>query len=95
MFKGYKVIQHARPSFLSRQHLDIYVPELGLGIEYQGEQHFKPVDFWGGLEALEASQGRDEKKRRVCEDHGVQVIYFSYQDEVSDELLRGRLKDYL
>lgn len=95
VFKGYEVIRHARPSFLQRQHLDIYIPELKLAIEYQGEQHFKPIDFWGGLEALEASQRRDEKKRKVCENHGIQVIYFSYEDEVSDELLRDRLKDYL
>lgn len=95
IFKGYKVIQHARPTFLGRQHLDIYIQELGVGIEYQGEQHFKPVDSWGGVEALEASQGRDEKKRKVCENHGVRVIYFNYEDEVSDELLRDRLKDYL
>jgi len=95
VFKGYEVIRHARPSFLQRQHLDIYIPELKLAIEYQGEQHFKPIDFWGGIEALEASQRRDEKKRKRCENYGIRVVYFNYEDEVSDELLRDRLKDYL
>jgi len=95
VFKGYEAIRHAKLSFLGRQHLDIYIPELRLAVEYQGEQHFKPIDFWGGTEALKASQERDEKKREVCERHGIAIRYFSYKDEVSSELIRRRLKDYI
>lgn len=95
VFEGYEVVSHARPSFLRRQHLDIYIPELKLAIEYQGEQHFKPIDFWGGVESLKASQKRDENKREVCERHGIVITYFSYKDEVNRELIRHRLKDYL
>ena len=95
VFKGYEVIRHAKPSFLGRQHLDIYIPELRLAIEYQGEQHFKPIDFWGGVEGLKASQERDENKGEVCKRHGIAIRYFSYKDEVSSELIQRRLRDYV
>ena len=43
--------------------LDIYVPELLLGLEYQGEQHFKPIHYFG---EYETQQLRDEEKRQAC-----------------------------
>jgi len=95
VFEEYEVIRHARPSFLQRQHLDIYIPKLKLAIEYQGEQHFKPIDLWGGVEGLKTSQKRDEKKREVCKRHGIAISYFSYKDEVSGELIRNKLKDHI
>ena len=36
-FSPIKVVQHAIPSWLSPQHLDIFIPELSLAIEYMGE----------------------------------------------------------
>lgn len=34
-----------RPEWLSPQSLDIYIPKLNVGIEYQGIQHYTDVDF--------------------------------------------------
>ena len=34
-FKNFRVIQHGKPKWLGKQHLDIYIPELNIGIEYQ------------------------------------------------------------
>ena len=48
----YEVIHHARPKWLEGQEFDIYIPELKLAIEYMGEQHYKPVDYFGGEEAF-------------------------------------------
>ena len=71
---GIDVQQHAQPKWLGRQHLDIFVPELSVAIEYQGEQHDRPVDFFGGLEAFEKAKKRDARKRRLCKRHGVALI---------------------
>ena len=51
-FPNEEVIHHGRPSWLNRQHLDIYFPKRNIGIEYQGEQHDSPIDFFGGEEGL-------------------------------------------
>ncbi|MGA7836511.1 MAG: hypothetical protein WB996_00970, partial [Ignavibacteriaceae bacterium] len=52
-FREYKVIHHGTPDWLGRQHLDIYFPQLNIGLEYQGAQHYEPIDFFGGQEAFE------------------------------------------
>ena len=74
-FKEYKVIQHASPSWLGRQHLDIYLPKLNIGIEYQGEQHYEPIDFFGGKEAFKKTVERDKRKKELCVDNDCVLIY--------------------
>lgn len=65
-FSNLKVIQHGRPKFLGRQHFDVWLPEVNIAIEYQGAQHDKPVDFFGGQDAFVKNQKRDELKRKKC-----------------------------
>jgi hypothetical protein len=44
---GVDVIAHGQPKWLGRQHIDIWIPALNVGIEYHGLQHFQPVGFSG------------------------------------------------
>lgn len=69
------VIQHGRPTWLGRQHLDVYFPDRRVALEYQGEQHDRPVEFFGGEEAFERTQKRDRQKRNACRRKGVEIIY--------------------
>lgn len=70
-----KVVQHGRPKWLGRQHLDIFLPELAVAIEYQGSQHDTPVAFFGGEKAFLETQKRDKRKLNLCQRHGVRLIY--------------------
>lgn len=77
-FINEKVIHHGSPIWLGRQHLDIYFPELNIAIEYQGEQHYKAIDYFGGQEALEKTierDERDERKKLLCEKNNCFLIY--------------------
>lgn len=74
-FKNDEVIHHASPIWLGRQHLDIYMPKLNIGIEYQGAQHYEPIEFFGGQEAFEKTIERDERKKQLCEKHKCHLIY--------------------
>jgi len=74
-FPEYKVLHHGSPDWLGRQHLDIFIPELNIGIEYQGAQHYVAVDFFGGQEALEKTIERDEIKKRKCAENDCNLIY--------------------
>lgn len=60
------VIHHGRPLWLGRQHLDIYFPLYNIGIEFQGDQHYYPIDFFGGEKSFKESKERDIKKRKLC-----------------------------
>ena len=70
-----KVVHHASPGWLGRQHLDIFLPEDLVAIEFQGEQHDKPIEFFGGVKAFEENIRRDRRKKRLCEENGVCLIY--------------------
>lgn len=74
-FCQYKVIHHGRPSWLGRQHLDIYFPDFKIGIEYQGLQHLEPVLYFGGESSYKIQQELDHQKRVKCLKNNCKLIY--------------------
>lgn len=68
------VVQHGRPPWLGRQHLDIWLPRWNVAVEYHGAQHFEPVEFFGGEAGYEATVERDARKAALCDQHGVALI---------------------
>ena len=67
--------------WLGRQSLDFYLPDYNVGIECQGEQHFFPVDFAGkgvdwACKEFNKLVFRDKKKKKLCEEKGVKLLYF-------------------
>ncbi|MCD7793773.1 MAG: hypothetical protein LUH46_02745 [Alistipes sp.] len=43
LFSSEKVLFHHRPSWLNGLELDIFIPSIRLGIKYQGEQQYRPM----------------------------------------------------
>ena len=62
-FDGFEVQHHGQPNWLGLQHIDIWFPKLNIGVEYQGIQHDKPIDFFGGEESYIKNKERDERKK--------------------------------
>jgi len=60
-----------------KMFLDFYLPDHGVVIECQGLQHFEAIDFFGGEDGFERTKSRDERKRFLCEKHGLKVLYYS------------------
>jgi hypothetical protein len=92
-FTELKVVQHASPHWLGRQHLDVFIPEKLIAIEYQGLQHSQPVEFFGGQDAFEKTLERDERKRLLCEENNVNLLYV-YPDTDTERFIL-QLKDVL
>lgn len=65
-FPGLIILHHGKPSWLGRQHLDIYIQDHNIGIEYMGSQHYQSIDFFGGEESLYKTIERDKLKREKC-----------------------------
>lgn len=82
-FLKHEVVQHASPAWLSPQHLDIYVPELALAIEYMGIQHYEPVDIFGGEEGYIKTVERDKKKQEICSRAGIKLFYVRYDQDAA------------
>ena len=78
----YDVISQGTPEWLRPQRFDIYLPEINFAIEYQGEQHFMPVDFGGKGEKVakkqfEENQRRDKVKKEKSEANNC-FLYYVY-----------------
>lgn len=63
--------------WLNGLELDFYLPKFKTAIECQGGQHFKCVKWFGGRSNLKKVQERDERKRKLCEENGVKLLYYS------------------
>ena len=87
--------REASPSWLGQQRLDIFLPELGLAIEHQGEQHFRPIAAFGGDQGFRKTQERDERKRRLCVCNGVTIVDIRFDHPLTLPSLRHRLRRWL
>ena len=63
--------------WLKGLELDFYIPDKNIAIECQGRQHFKPVEIFGGEEAFKYTIENDRTKRKLCEEYGVRLLYYS------------------
>lgn len=61
---------------------DFYIPSLRLCIEFDGIQHFQPVDYFGGIESYEKLKSNDKIKEDYCEDNFINLIRIKY-DQIS------------
>ncbi len=73
-FNNTAVVQHARPEWLKPQHLDVFLPIHKIAIEFQGAQHIRPVDYFGGEKAFKQQKKRDERKIKLCQENNCQLI---------------------
>jgi very-short-patch-repair endonuclease len=66
-------------------------------IEYDGEQHFKPVKQWGGEAGFKERQARDEEKNQWCEKNGYELIRIPYtvQNEITIKDLRPETSPFV
>ena len=83
-----------RPDWLGRQSLDLYIPSIRTAIEYQGIQHFLPVAFLGGEDALAERHALDLQKKQLCEENQVRLIEWPYTEEPTDRNVQ-RVIQYL
>lgn len=78
----------------SRLRLDVYCPAFKLAAEYHGRQHFEFVQhFHGDREGFRESQERDEKKQKICDDLGIALVVFRYNDALTEDAVYERLLD--
>jgi hypothetical protein len=73
----------------------IYLGGMHFLIEYDGEQHFKPVDHWGGKEYFEVLKNKDKKKERFAETYNFKLIRIPYTSVNVEGDLREKLEFYL
>lgn len=89
----YKLFFHLRTFFpdaiyqyaadwLDPQTLDIYIPSISCGIEYQGCQHYDSIDHFGGEQSLFERIENDKRKKDRCAKNGVRLLEWIYETPI-------------
>lgn len=60
-------------------------------VECDGEQHFAPIDKWGGEEAFEQVKLRDSIKTKYCADNNIILIRIPYTMKNSSEMIENEI----
>ena len=72
---------------------DFYLPNYNICIEYQGEQHYHPITFWGGEKGFEKRQKLDKIKSDFCKNNNIKLMCLPYT--LSDNELKNILYNAL
>ena len=74
-------------------HFDFYLSDLNVCIEFDGEQHFRPVIGWGDEEAFKNLQIRDKLKDEYCKKNSIPFLRLTYKDNELD--IKSKILDFL
>lgn len=66
---GYKLLSY-----------DFYLPNKNILIEFQGQQHEKPIEFFGGEEKFKVQKEHDKRKREYAKLHNINLLEIWYYD---------------
>lgn len=61
---------------------DFYLPQYNTCIEYDGEQHFKPLNYCGGEKGFENILKKDKIKTNYCNDNNIKLLRITYKDDI-------------
>jgi hypothetical protein len=82
-------IQHVFKDCFYKQPLrfDFYLPEFNTCIEYDGIQHFIPIEYFGGIKNLGENRVKDNIKNEYCFNNKIRLIRVKYSDKINYEKL--------
>lgn len=72
---------------------DFYLTDYKTCIEFDGEQHFKAFDYFGGNNKLKIIQKHDKIKTKYCKDNKIQLYRINYDDNI-DSILNEIIKNF-
>lgn len=76
--------QHTFDDCINKYKLrfDFYLPDYNICIEYDGLQHYKPIEWFGGIEGFEKTLLRDQIKNDYCTKNGINLYRIKYNDNI-------------
>lgn len=71
----------------SSLRFDFYLPDYNMCIEYDGKQHFEPIEWFGGIKGFEKNVKRDEIKNNFCKENNILLLRIPYWEYENIELI--------
>lgn len=72
--------------YINALYFDFYLPHLNILIEYDGQQHFSPNDFFGGEKEFIKTIKRDRIKNEYALKNNIPLLRIGYLDNI-DQML--------
>jgi len=92
LYPNHLVIPNTR-GFLDGLEIDYYIPDLKLGFEYNGKQHYELVEVFHKDESgLKDQKERDELKNKIAKEKGIRLITLRYDEPLTKEYIKTKLK---
>lgn len=63
-----------------RKRYDFYLPKLNILLEYDGEQHYRPIKAWGGDVRFKKQKSNDRHKNKLAKKSNIPLIRISYKN---------------
>ena len=63
---------------LKKRPFDFYIPSKNIAIEFDGEQHYRPVEYFGGVDKYNKQIKRDKQKTNYCSENNIELIRIPY-----------------
>lgn len=70
---------------------DFYLPDFNICIEFNGIQHYKVVEHFGGVQGFNSRKINDKIKREYCLLNNIPLIIIKYNDNVGDKLTYSKV----
>lgn len=91
-FKSHKKYKNLLGTGGRNLSYDFYLPEFNLLIEFQGQQHEKAFDYFGGEERFKTQQEHDKRKREYALSHSIELLEIWYYDiDNIEQILQEKL----
>ena len=65
---------------------DFYLPDINTCIEYDGLQHFKPIEYFGGETTLKRIKLTDKIKTDFCKNNNIELLRIRYNENILNKL---------
>lgn len=65
---------------------DFYLPVYNMAIEYNGIQHYKSIDYFGGEEVFKYTIKHDKIKENYCKENNIRLFIIPYFEDINIKL---------
>lgn len=82
--KTFKDLKNPKTNYALR--FDFYIPDYNMCIEYDGKQHYKPINYFGGIDGYKSRKYRDQLKNQYCKEHNIKLLRIPYTYNTYDKI---------
>ena len=93
--KDKKILFNTQKTFKNLKYksllkFDFYLPDYNLCIEYDGRQHYEPIEYFGGRKQFDIIKMRDSIKNEYCSTNNINLVRIPYNKFDDIETILGK-----